>query len=217
MSIRVAIIEDHHLFRIGLRHVLEQSDGIEVVGEAPDLETGLQVVRDTDPNVVVLDLNLPDAHGVELLQAVSASCPESAVLVVSGLDGSEWAEKSLQAGGHGFVDKSANFHEVVSAVRSVSEGRSVVSFSRRERLIRQDPRPQTVAITSNAAPKLSSREREVLGCLARGLTNQEAADELLLSVKTVETYRSRLTRKLGVNGRSELFEFARQIGLLETA
>ncbi|MEN1681102.1 MAG: response regulator transcription factor [Planctomycetota bacterium] len=218
MSIRVVLIEDYHLFRIGLRRVLGQSEGIEVVGEASDLATGLEVVREHDPDVVMLELNLPDAHGLDLLRTVAAGCPNVALLVVSGFDGAERAEKSLQAGGHGFVDKSANFHEVVSAVRSVHEGRSVVSFSRRKRMIRQDPRPAASPTTvPTTGPKLSSREREVLTCLARGLTNRKAADELLLSVKPVETYRSRLTRKLGVPGRSELFEFARESGLLETA
>lgn len=215
MPIRVLLIEDHHVFRLGLRYVLDRSEGIEVVGEAPDCDTGMEMLRTAGANVVVLDLDLPDASGIELLEAVRDASGGAAVLVVSGYDDYDWAVRVLQAGGHGFVDKSAQFEEIVAAVRAVHAGRRLMSISEQGQMLRRDPSADTTSRRPESAA-LSEREQEVLNRLARGLTNQQVADELFLSVKTIETYRSRLMRKLGLSSRSELFEYARETGLLAT-
>ena len=215
MSIRVLLIEDHELFRIGLKHVLDRTSGIEVVGEATDLRTGIQAVQETEVDVVLLDLDLPDASGLVVLRSIRAEAGEAAVLVVSCNEGNDWAERVLAAGGHGFVDKSAQFPELITAVRAVHAGRCFISVERSEKLIRQD---EPAANSEHASPhaNLSEREIEVLSRIARGQTNKQAADELFLSVKTVETYRSRMMRKLGVSGRAELFQYAHDTGLLTT-
>lgn len=224
MSIRVALIDDHQLIRTGVKMLLTRCDDIEVVAEADTLRLGSEAIQQTKPDVALLDLNLPDGSGLELMQVIAADSPRTKALVLSAHREEAWVQKAIAAGCAGYIDKMAFSSEVISAIRSVHAGRRVISISGMENLLLQDPAHVATHPPANAdqqeiqtlSESLSKRECEVLARIARGKTNQQTADELFLSVKTIETYRSRLTRKLGRRGRSELFEFAQSAGLLST-
>ncbi len=210
MPIRVVLVDHHKVLRAGLCHWLSSHADIELAGEADDLRSAIEVVQSAAPDVVVLDLILPDGHGLDLLPHVR---PNARVLVFSAQQGRDMTDRVLDAGCWGFIDKTAEGDELVAAIRAVHAGRTVISVARRTDGVVLEP-PHMIEKRERVDQSLSDREREVLACLARGLTNQEAADQLFLSVKTVETYRSRLTRKLGMRGRSELYQYAHSHGLL---
>lgn len=212
MPTTVLLVEDHELFRLGLRHLIDRCDDLQVLAEVETAASAIAYLQEATPDVVVLDLMLADGCGTRVLQAVQQEGIATRVLVLTGRDDREWADRAMSAGAAGFVDKAARFDEVIAAIRAIAAGRTVISYKHPSHTP-HDSTPKGLASDPTPA-KLSAREHEVLACIAQGHTNQEAADKLFLSVKTIETYRSRLTRKLGVRGRSELFKAAQQAGLL---
>lgn len=213
-SIQVLIVDDHAVLRKGLRMLFASQDDITVVGEAGDGATALELTRTTKPDVVTLDLTLPGVGGLSILETLRKECPFARILVLTMHDDPAYLKAVLSAGGVGYVTKTADESEVLSAVRAVSQGRTYFSLSMNDALVRTllgaEPNP---ALKTNAEV-LSEREREVLSLIAQGHTNQEAADLLFLSVKTIETYRGRLMAKLGCDNRAQLVHYAIQAGLL---
>lgn len=212
MNVRVMIIDDHETLRAGIRHLLAVHSDFDVVGEAGSIRTAATLISETPADVIVLDLQLQDGNGLELTPHIQQTQPTARILAFSAAPGSEWADHAVEQGCAGFVDKTAPTTELATAIRAVHAGRKVMSFAAKSHALR--PLSPVSAPATVGAQPLSDRETGVLTCIARGLTNQQAADELLLSVKTVETYRSRLTRKLGLRSRSELFDYAHQAGLI---
>lgn len=213
MTIRIIVIDDHEALRAGIRHLLEPHADMAIVGEASSMRTATDLLALISADVVLLDLKLPDGNGLELLPHLNANCAATRVLVFSATHGREWADHAIKLGCAGFVDKTAATGELAAAIRAVHAGRQVVSVSEGEATPFHGP-PLAVPTPPSEHEPLSERESEVLALIARGLTNKEAAKELFLSVKTIETYRARLTRKLGFRGRSELFDYARSAGLM---
>ncbi len=213
MSIRVLLVDDHELTRAGVRLVIDRCPDLDLVAEADSYASAAQAIEEQRPDVVVLDLMLPDGEGLDLAEVVRQHSADTKLLALSANQTHEWADRALKAGCAGCLDKGAGVAEVASAIRAVHGGRTVINVSQAAALFR-DSSHAAVPMAPTVPTALSQREQEVLGCIARGLTNQQAADEMFLSVKTVETYRSRLTRKLGLRGRSELFEYAQSAGML---
>ena len=213
-KIQVILVEDQQLLRAGVKYHLSRSGDIDVVAEAESLEQARSQVTQYKPDVVVLDIMLSAESGLDLLPYIQEESPESRVLVLTGHNSIDWIQKCISSGCAGFLDKAAIADEVASAVRSIHSGRNVVSVANLQGIHRQEP-PHDTINSNSSGPHLSQRELEVLRCIARGKTNQQTANELFLSVKTIETYRSRLAKKIGCSHRSGFFEYATENGLID--
>jgi two-component system response regulator NreC len=213
MSIRVLIVDDHAVVRSGLRRVLEAEDDIEVVGEAGDMRGAVFEARAQKPDVVLMDVVMPGPTGIEATPAVLKEAPETKVLVLSMQDDPHYVREAFSAGASGYVLKEAADAEVVDAVREVSGGGRYVHPALGARLVAADAEERARADED----PLSDREREVLRLLALGHTNQEIAEILYLSVRTVETHRAHIMQKLRLSTRAELVRYAIEQGFLEEA
>jgi len=208
--IRVLIADDHAVLRAGLRLLINAQPDMEVVGEAADGAEAVAQARALQPQVLTLDLAMPGNSGVDTITQLRRECPHTRVLVLTMHDDPAYLRAVLAAGGSGYVVKTAADTELLSAIRAVHQGRTFVNLSLTDSVV------QTVVGSppGSALEVLSAREREVVTLLAQGFTNQEAADRLFLSVKTVETYRARLMSKLGLASRADLVRYALETGLL---
>jgi two-component system, NarL family, response regulator NreC len=217
---RVVVAEHNHLFRIGLRTVLEQQPDIEVVGDVDCEEAALPLLEAVRPDVVIIDSHLPGRCEMSLVQALR-TLADVRMLMLCAHGEPDMVRRSLAAGVHGVVTKAAKPTELLRAVRAVAAGAAFLSVPLRSKgfsdvLPQQEPRSEVATGTRPASQprRLSQRERQVLELFAKGHTHQQIADILGVRAKTVDTYRSRLGDKFGVRSRSELVENARELGLL---
>ncbi len=212
-AIRVAIVDDQALVRVGLRTLLGSEEGLELVGEAADGREGLALVRRTRPDVVLCDIRMPVLDGLGLLREVTADPALAAVRVVmlTTFELDEYVFESLRYGASGFLLKDAEPTTLLDAIRVVADGGSLLAPSVTRRVIdsfagpRRTPHPQL--------GQLTEREREIVAWVASGRSNQEIADELVVSPDTVRTHVSRAMVKLQARDRAQLVVFAIQSGL----
>ena len=210
MPLTVVLVDDHSVVRDGLRFLLEAEGDIRVIGGATNGREAVQEVRRLQPDVVIMDLAMPELNGIEATRQIRDACPGTQVLVLSMHSTAEHIFRALQAGALGYVLKESAGREVVAAVRIVQAGRRFLSQKIAETVIDDYIRERHAA---SPMESLSSRERQILQLIAEGKSSAETARELFLSPKTVETYRSRLMHKLGLANFSELVRFAIQHGL----
>lgn len=217
-SIRILIADDHPVFRFGLRALLNAMPDTEVVGDATTGEAAIALAAEAKPDVVLMDINMPGIGGIEAVRRIRAAQPDVRVLMVTMLeDDSVFA--ALRAGARGYVIKGAEPAEVLRAIRAVAEGDAIFSPSIAERMLHffaaQPAAPRNTAQASHdpAFAELTEREREVLGLIARGLTNSAIAERLVLSPKTVRNYITEIFSKLQVADRAQAIIRARDAGL----
>jgi two-component system response regulator NreC len=206
--IRILLADDHAVMRSGLRLLIDNQPDMEVVGEAGD---GLQAVEQAaslQPDVVVLDLTMPLMDGLTCLRQVRERAPQSRVLVLTMHADEQYLRDALARGASGYVVKQAADQEVLSAIRAVMRGEVYIHPSMTKALLGELVDPSAVPQSSDAVSLLSEREAQVIKQVARGHTNQEIAEKLSLSVKTVETYRARAMEKLGLSSRAALVRYA---------
>jgi two-component system, NarL family, response regulator NreC len=213
MTIRVVVADDHPVVRAGVKAMLDAEPDIEVVAEADDATRVLFETLETKPDIVVLDLTMPGADGMSVIEKLHQTIPSARIVVLSMHDDARSVRDAHAAGASGYVPKEAADTDLVTAVRQVAKGEQYIhptlgaklAFAQVEerRLLENDP--------------LSGREREVLVLLARGHTNQEVAKQLFISVRTAETHRAHIMRKLGLETRADLVAYALTHGLLESA
>ncbi|HEY6218818.1 MAG TPA: response regulator transcription factor [Gemmatimonadaceae bacterium] len=206
--IRVLIADDHTLLRSGLRMLLSTQADIAVVGEAADGTEVVRLAREIKPDVVIMDLSMPGPPSGNVIRDVRRAHPAVRVVILTMHDDAAYLRAALAAGASGYLVKRAADTELMSAVRAVHAGRTFVDFTASgaaDAGLREVPAPRN----------LSRREREVLRLVAEGHANQQIADSLDVSVKTVETYRMRLSEKLGLRGRAALYRFASESGILD--
>ena len=208
--IRVLVVDDHAVLRAGLRMLIRAQADMDVVAEAADGDEAVRKATEARPDVVLMDLSMPGTGGIRAIERLRQDCPASRVLVLTMHDVPVYLRSALAAGASGYVVKSAADSELLSAIRGVHRGRTVL-----------DPELAASALQNTLgrrpaggpAGPLSPREREVLDLIAQGYTNQQIADRFGLSVKTIETHRSRLVEKLGLRSRAELVRYALDSGL----
>ena len=211
MSVRVAIVDDHELFRSGVR--AELADALELVGQAGAVQEGIDMIRATRPDVVLVDVHMPDGGGHAVIESIHGDMPEVRFLALSVSDAAEDVIDVIRAGARGYVTKSISPPELVAAIRRIHDGDAVFS-----------PRLAGFVLDafSGEAPQaadpdldlLSAREREVLRYIARGYAYKEVAHHLGISIKTVETHVSAVLRKLQLSNRYELTRWATDRSLL---
>jgi DNA-binding NarL/FixJ family response regulator len=205
---RVVVVDDHSVFRSGVR--AELAGAVDIIGEAADVAEAVTVVRDRRPDVVLLDVHLPGGGGVEVLRQVHAADPEIRFLALSVSDAAEDVVGVIRAGARGYVTKTVTGPELVEAITRVAAGDAVFS-PRLAGFVLDAFAAEPGAMPTSGDPdldRLSPREREVLRLIARGYTYREAARELVLSVKTIETHVSNVLRKLQLSNRRELARWA---------
>jgi DNA-binding NarL/FixJ family response regulator len=206
------VVEDHPLFRDGLRLLLNEEPGLEVVGMAATGEEGIVAVADLQPDVVVMDLQLPDVHGLEVTRRILASSPHVQVLVLTMFDDDDLVFAAMRAGARGYLLKGSHQSDIVRAVEAVSRGDAIFGPGVANRLLGFFAARQA-AHHHEAFPELTPREREVLDLIAQGLSNDAIARRLLVSAKTVRNHISNVFTKLAVTDRSEAIVRARRAGL----
>jgi len=214
-KIRVVIADDHAILRSGLRLLINSQPDMEVVSEAPNGEAAIQAAQETKPDVALMDLTMPRTGGMRALQEIVRVCPKTRVLVLTMHDDPAYLRSVLAAGASGYVLKRSVDAELLTAIRAVHRGGTFVDPSLADVLV-QDVLAKKGAKADPKRPIniLSERELQVLRLVARGYSSQQIATQILVGVKTVETYRSRLAQKLGLRTRSDMVRFAVQMGLL---
>ncbi|MFI5121334.1 MAG: response regulator [Vicinamibacteria bacterium] len=207
--ITVVLADDHELVRDGIRMVLEAEVDIEVVAQAGDAETAARYVLGHKPTILVLDLSMPGRPSLELMPQIIESSPSTSVIVVTMQNEPAFARQALRAGAKGFVIKQSAADELIAAVRAVLAGQTYINPNLGARMAAEPDAPD------GPPDDLTPREVEVLGLLALGYMNPEIADQLVLSVRTVETHRANIQRKTGISTRAELIAYAIENDLVE--
>jgi two-component system invasion response regulator UvrY len=198
--IRLGIAEDHTIVRWALREALGKADDIEVVGEAGTAAETLEMIQTARPDVLILDITLPDRSGFDVLNEMRLKDTAPLVIVLTWHTEPSYAARAISAGAHGYVNKSVEPEQLLAAIRAVSRGEQVI------------PPGVEALLASGAdghpASALTAREQQVMEMLARGMTNREIAEHLAISIKTIDTHRGHVLKKLGLRNNSELTRFA---------
>ena len=213
---RVVLVEDHALVRAGLRALLSKEPDLDIVGEASNGREAINIIQSLKPDLILMDLSLQGSNGIEAIATIKRRHPKIRILVVTMHEAEEYIHESLQAGADGYMLKDASHDELCVAVRSVLDGKTYLSPDISNQLLSAYRGLGRSLQGSRLWESLSSREREVLKLIAEGHTNQEAADYLVISVKTVEKHRSHLMKKLGIHNIAKLTAFAIEKGLVTT-
>jgi DNA-binding NarL/FixJ family response regulator len=210
---RIILADDHAVVRTGIAAVLSAEADMQLVGEAGDGAAALKLALELKPDLAVLDLNMPNMGGLETLEAMRRELPATRVLVLTSVEDEAWVFRVLQAGGAGYVLKRSAAEELVEAIRIVMAGGAFVRPAIVQALA-ADYIARERAAGGTDGDRLTPREREILGMVARGMTNQEIADALVISVRTVETHRAHVMDKLGFKNRADLVAYAIRKGIL---
>lgn len=212
MKIRTMLVDDHRLVREGLKRLLEEDAEIEVVGEASDGRSALQMAQSLTPDVVILDVTMPGLNGIETARALAGGESPPCILALSMHADAQFVEEMLKAGANGYLLKDAAVDELVAAVRSVAAGKVYLSEPIAGTVVRTCYR-QGVPHEPSGMQRLTPRERQVLQALAEGLTTKQIGLTLKISAKTVETHRRQVMDKLGIYSVAQLTKYAVREGL----
>ena len=213
-SLRVLLVDDHPLVRAGIRRVLETRPGLIVAGEASDGAEALRLVETLEPDLMVLDLAMPEVDGVEVLERLRSRAPSLRILVLTMHAHPEYIRRAVQTGADGYLLKESAVQELLTAIESVMKGEPYYSPPIRARMAQW--LDQGTADARPIVDQLTAREREVLTGIAGGLSTKEIAARLLISARTVETHRANLMRKLDLKSIARLTQFAIRAGLVES-
>ncbi|NWG75178.1 MAG: response regulator transcription factor [Rubrivivax sp.] len=213
MSITVFLVDDHATVREGLRFLLEAQTDIKVVGVASNGREAVHQVVQLQPDVVIMDIAMPELNGIEATLQIKSECPGSQVIILSMHSSNEQIFRALQAGALGYLLKETAGLEVAVAVRAVQAGRRYLSAEVSEKLIDEYMQQRALDEAKSPLTRLSPREREILQLVVEGQSSAEIAAALSLSQRSVETYRRRLMQKLGITNLPDLVKFAISHGL----
>jgi two-component system response regulator NreC len=212
-NIRVLLVDDHKVLRDGLRLLLTADNGIHVIGEAEDGFQAIQKVKTLAPDVVVMDLGLPDINGIDVTKQILEYKPETQVVILSMHASKEFVIKAISAGATGYVPKSSTHESLLDAIRSVYKGERYLHPLAANALL--ETYIEEEDSNEQRFQELTGREQEVFRLSAMGFTSREIGNRLIISPKTVDTYRQRAFEKLGIEHRSEMIHFAFNLGILD--
>ncbi|SEF22015.1 DNA-binding response regulator, NarL/FixJ family, contains REC and HTH domains [Amycolatopsis pretoriensis] len=209
-TLRVLVVDDHPVFRAALRALLEGTDGVEVAGEAADGLHAVALAHQLEPDVVLMDLNLPDLDGVEATRRIVAAAPHTGVLMLTMFENEAAVFAAMRAGARGYLLKGARNEQIIRAVRVIGDGEAIFSPAIATRVLSL---LGTATRRDESFPRLTAREKEIMLLIARGMGNASIAEELVLSQKTVRNHVSHIFRKLRVTDRAQAIAKAREAGI----
>lgn len=212
--IKVLIADDHKMFRQGLRMLFEMEPDIKVVGEARDGVEVQELAEGVDPDIILMDINMPGADGVEATRSILAKRPEQAIIILTMFREDEHVFQAIKAGARGYLLKDADSVDVTRAIRTVATGGSVLDAAMTGKVFQQFKAMSEVAEKSNPEG-LTDRELEILALIASGASNREIGDKLFLSEKTIKNYITSIFQKLQTNDRTQAAVYAIQRGLIQ--
>lgn len=211
-SLTVLIADDHPLFRKGMRSLLQSMPDIELIGEAKSGQEAIQVAAELQPDLILMDLQMPEGSGLVATREISKNSPNIHILIVTLFEDDESIFTALRAGARGYILKDAEEEEIMRAIRAVGEGEAIFSPAIAARLMDYFTAARSL-VPQEIFPELTEREREILTLIARGKTNAQIAEELTISLKTVRNHASNIFNKLQVADRAQAAIRAREAGL----
>jgi len=205
---RILVVDDHPIFRRGVMAMLGSEETLEVVGEAPSAQEGISKMRELEPDFLIVDVSMPGNNGIELIKMIRAENPDTPILVLTMHDESLYALRALRAGAQGYLMKAEATERIFYAIEKIRRGEIYVSEELGERLIFQAIHGSDDQRSQSPIEQLSDRELEVFRLLGRGFATRHIAQELNLSIKTVETHRAHIKEKLGCEDSKQMVRFA---------
>ena len=213
MSVKVALIDDHPIVRQGLRNLLQTESSFSVVAEADDGISGLELVRNVKPDVLIVDLMMPGLNGLDLIKQALKSLPRMRILVLSMQSADSYVVEALNSGAAGYVLKETGPSEIISAIQTVVAGGKYLSPKLEQRVLSISTGKKKV---TDPYETLTPREQEILHLIIEGKTSPQIAKKLVLSPRTVELHRSRIMKKLDLHNQTDIFRYALERGILST-
>jgi len=214
---RILLVDDHSLFREGLRAIIRRDTRFAVVAEAGNADDGMQAAREFQPDIALIDISLPGRSGIDLAREMRGKIPHVRIIMVSMFARPELVKEAVEAGAAGYVNKGASSDTLLHSIQVVADGQfyldGVVSKEILSRVGEENPRP--ILVTNREYAQLSSREQEVLRLIAEGAAARDIAERLYISVKTVENHRANVLHKLSLKTTIDLVKYAARIGLID--
>lgn len=215
-KIRILVVDDHPLARFGIKNQLKDVEDLIIVGEAEDGEQAMQKVKELHPDVVILDLFIPVLSGFEVVKLVRKDFPDVHVMILTAYEQEEYLHQALEFGAEGYLLKSAEKEELIAGVRTVSRGDRAFSPRIKEFIVKGYLTNRDFNRSNQLSPSsLTTREKEILDLVSQGLTNQQIAEKLFISSRTIDTHRTNIMHKLGVHDVAHLVRYAIEHGLVD--
>ena len=214
-KIRILLADDHTILRAGLRMMLNAQPDMEVVGEAQDGRQAISEAQRLQPDVVLMDITMPDMNGIDATRQIKRMLPETKVLVLTMHENDEYVFQALRAGAAGYMLKEAADTDLISALRVIQSGQVYLSPMAQSVMVGDYLQRVRTGEEKDSYSSLTEREREILKLVAEGFTNNQIAEKLVISPKTVDTHRTHVMDKLNLHSRAELVKYAMRRGLLE--
>jgi DNA-binding NarL/FixJ family response regulator len=214
---RLLLVDDHNLFREGLKMIIRRDSQFSVVGEAKDAEDGIRVALRLKPDIVLLDISLPGRGGIDLAREIRAKLPQTRIIIVSMFSRPDLVSEAVEAGAAGYVNKGSSPETLLHGIRVVADGQFYLDGAVSQELLAVlgDKGNKAGGVTNSEYAQLSSREQEVLRMIAEGIPSRDIAKRLFISIKTVENHRSNILHKLSLKTTVDLVRYAARIGLID--
>ena len=213
-KIKILLVEDHTIVRQGLRSLLEQNSGMEVIGEAENGKEAVHKAENLKPDIVLMDVSMPLLNGIEATRQIKKHWPEIKVLILTMHTTEEYIFQILRAGASGYIVKKAAHQELITAIHAVNKGNKFLSPSISKKVIEEYILKAGKMIEQDSFERLTAREREVLQLISEGKSNRDIAERLFLSVKTVESHKANVMEKLDIHTKTDLIKYALRKGII---